>query len=48
MNGPFIPKNVVDSKQVDKPWNLWDKGRKWSRIDPNQGWRHMLKKTKHV
>ena len=20
----------------------------WWRIDPNQGWRHMLKKTKHV
>jgi len=23
MNGPFIPKHVVNNKQVDKPWNLW-------------------------
>jgi len=23
VNGPFIPKHVVDDKQVDKPWNQW-------------------------
>jgi len=23
MNGPFIPKLVVDNKKVDKPWSFW-------------------------
>jgi len=23
MNGPYIPKYVVDNKQLDGPWNIW-------------------------
>jgi len=34
MNGTYIPKHVVDNKQVHKPCNLWTKeGRKFAQYD---------------
>ena len=34
MNELYIPKHVVDNKQVDKPWNQWtEKERKLAQYD---------------